>query len=278
MIIIAGAAGCGGSMNTSAAARSGLSDAEAQAFVNRALKDIASGYQVFHSYMIVLPQTLKNSDHRLRSVSTLAASGTKTTFTVAVTSGSGTTFRVNGSGVTLTRVCQPSGAACPDGHWSGSTRLAMPFVPKLNASDKAAVRSILLGSVHHYASLLAQGQQAVGTTQYPNAQAGLTAFSDPNSAASQFSAYQKNHNPVNDTSYLDAFTKADKYFTAANEPNAITAWQNDAGNAQSDLYAWVNDAVSWQISEIARAKLQADVAKFEHDLGLARADAIKASS
>ena len=64
-----------------------------------------------------------------------------------------------------------------------------------------------------------------------------------------------------------------------NEPNAITAWQNDAGNAQSDtVHAWVNDAVSWQISEIPRAKLQADVAKFEHDLGLARADAIKASS
>ena len=125
----------------------------------------------------------------------LAASGTKTTFTVAVTSGSGTTFRVNGSGVNLTRVCLPSGPVCSGGHWSGSTQLAMPSVPKLSAADKAAVRSIFLGSVNHYASLLAQGQQILGTTQYPNAQAGLAAFSDPNSAASRFSAYQKNHNP-----------------------------------------------------------------------------------
>jgi hypothetical protein len=140
------------------------------------------------------------------------------------------------------------------------------------------VRSILLGSVNHYASLLAQGQQILGTTQYPNAQAGLAAISDPNSAASRFSAFQKNHNPVNDTSYLDAFNKADKYFTAANEPDAMSAWQNDAGNAQSDLFAWINDAVSWQISEITAGKLQPDVGKFEHDLALARADAIKASS
>ena len=42
VIVIAGAAGCGGSKNTSASARSGLSDAQAKAYVNRALKDIAS--------------------------------------------------------------------------------------------------------------------------------------------------------------------------------------------------------------------------------------------
>lgn len=70
VVVIAGAAGCGSNKKTSAAAKSGLSDAQAQAFVNRALKDIASDYQVFHSFLIESPQTLKNSDSGLRSVTT----------------------------------------------------------------------------------------------------------------------------------------------------------------------------------------------------------------
>lgn len=49
-------------------------------------------------------------------------------------------------------------------------------------------------------------------------------------------------------------------------------------NAQGDLGAWVQDAVSWQIKEISTTTLQADRAKVQKDLGQARADAIKVSS
>lgn len=116
-------------------------------------------------------------------------------------------FAVNGFGTALTDTCHPAGDGCRGGHWSGPRTLALPAIPKLTAADKAAVRSILLASVNHYAGLLAQGQQALGTTQYPSAQAGLAAFSDPNSAASKFSAYQKHVNPANDMSFLQAFKR-----------------------------------------------------------------------
>lgn len=262
---------------SSSAARA-AEDAQAHAILARALKVIASDREDFHSYTLVSPVTLKNLDHSLRPVSSLAANGSGSGFFVSVRSASGTTFAVNGVGAVLTDPCHPAGAGCPGGHWSGPSTLALPTIPKLTAAEKSAVRSILLGSANHYASLLAQGRQALGTTQYPNSQAGLAAFSDPNSAASKFSAYQKHVNPANDLSSLQAFKKADSYFTAANEPAAISQWQNDMSNAQGDLGTWVQDAVSWQIKEISTTKLQADLAKVEKDLAQARADAIKASS
>ena len=55
---------------------------------------------------------------------------------------------------------------------------------------KKRVRAILTANVDHYAKLLAAGERALGSTQYANANAGLAAFNDPNSAASKFRDYQ----------------------------------------------------------------------------------------
>jgi hypothetical protein len=220
---------------------------------------------------------LKNVDHALRSVPSLKANGSGKTFSVSVVSASGTTFEVDGDGQYLSRVCKPT-SRCPGGHWPGSSKLTFAPVPRLTASEKTHVRSILLASVNHYSHLLSQGQQIIGPAPYPNANAGLAAFNDPNSAASRFSAYRKHPNPESDESYLAAFQRADHFFTAANEPQAIGTWRDDMGQAQSDVAQWVNAAVSWQISQISTANLQADAATVTRDLAKARADEVRASS
>jgi hypothetical protein len=137
--------------------------------IDRPLKVIASDYQDFGSYGIVTPFTLRNGDHELRSVGTLAANGAGKTFSVSVRSASGTTFIVDGSGLELQRSCAPIGPDCSGGRWSGSTRLAMPRVPLVTAADKAKIRAILTSSVDHYAHLLVLGEQALGSTQYARA-------------------------------------------------------------------------------------------------------------
>lgn len=263
---------------TKSAPTSLTSDHRAEADVNEALRVIAQQHEDFHSYGLVTARILGNLDHRLRSVKTLKASSTKTTFTVAVTSNDGTIFRVNGSGTRIDRVCSPSGGLCSGGHWRGGHTLVMPAIPKLTAAEKSRVRSILLASVNHYATLLHEGQQILGSTQYPSAQAGLRAFNDPRSAASRFSAYRKRPGPERDLSFLQAFSRADHYFTAANEPAAIGNWRDVMSNAQSALYAWVQNAVSWQIKQVSTTKLDADASRVTRDLARARALALKASA
>lgn len=141
-----------------------------------------------------------------------------------------------------------------------------------SAPDKVKVAAILSVSVDHYAQLFASGKAALGTTQYPNASAGLKAFDDPNSAASKFSNFRKSDNLQNDLSYLDAFKQADSYYTAANEPDAIGTWRDDMTNLTGDLYKWVDDAASWQISEISSAQLKADEQKVNADFAAAKSD------
>lgn len=275
LAFVSGAVGCGGTSRSATA-----ENAQAKAWVERALKVVASDYQDFHNYALVSPFTLRNLDHSLRAVPSLRATGLGGTFTISVRSGSGTTFEVDGHGVSLTRVCRPASSACPGGHWAGSSTLTLapvPRVPRLTSSQEAEVRGILLANLSHYAQLLSRGQEALGTTQYPNAQAGLNAFNDTNSAANRFSMFQKDANVYGSASYVDAFNRADRFFTAANEPQALTNWEDDTGTVQGDLAQWINDAISWQISEVQTSVLQADVATFEADLAKARADAIRAT-
>lgn len=84
--------------------------------------------------------------------------------------------------------------------------------------------------------------------------------------------------PERDVSFLHAFRKADHQFTAENEPAAIGDWRDTMSNAQSALYAWVQDAVSWQITQASSAKLAAGATRVERDLITAKTDALKASS
>lgn len=252
-----------------------VDDAHAKADLARALKVIASDYQVFGDYEVLTPYTLGNEDHKLRDIPSLSATSTKKTFTVSIRSASGTTFTVHGNGLKLSRTCGPKGPDCKAGVWTGSAQLALPKVPVLTAADKAHVQQILTASVDHYANLLTLGEQAVGSTQYPNANAGLAAFNDPNSAASRFSAYRKKSNPEGDLSFLNAFKKADNYYTAANEPQAISTWRDDMNDASVALNEWVNIAVGWQIREHTTLQLQAAEHKVTAALAKARLDVAK---
>jgi|SRR5579884_161548 len=247
-------------------------DSHAKADIARALKVVASNYQDFGDYTLVNRYTLRNLDHALRKIASLKVSGQGKTFTLSVMSGSGTTFIVRGDRLTLTRTCMPAGPGCPGGHWVGSRTLALPKVPVITASDKAKIGAILTASVDHYQHLLSLGEQILGTTQYATAIAGDNAFNDPNSAASRFSAYRKNPNPEHDLSFLVAFKKADNFYTAANEPAAISSWRDDMDTVSTDLNEWVNLAVGWQIREKTTAKLHAAEAKIERDLAKARTD------
>lgn len=247
-------------------------DAQAKADIARALKLVASNYQDFGDYTLVTRYTLGNLDHALRKITSLNAEGQGKTFTLSVTSASGTTFVVHGKRLALTRTCSPTGPGCPNGHWAGAKTLALPEVPVITAADKAKISAILTGSVDHYQHLLALGEQALGTTQYATANAGLAAFNDPNSAASRFRDYRQSPNPESDLSFLTAFKKADNFYTAANEPAAISTWRDDMDTVSTALNEWVNLAVGWQIHEKTTPQLQAAEAKIEHDVAKARSD------
>jgi hypothetical protein len=260
---------------TVSAAAQAADDARAKADIARALKVIASDYQVFGNYEVMTPYTLGNEDHKLRGIPSLSATSTKKTFTVSIRSASGTTFAVHGNGLKLSRTCRPIGPGCKAGTWVGADRLALPKVPVLTAADKAHVQQILTVSVDHYANLLSLGEQALGSTQYADANAGLAAFNDPNSAASRFSAYRKKSNPEGDLSFLNAFKKADNYYTAANEPKAISTWRDDMNDVSVALNEWVNLAVGWQIREHTTLRLQAAEHKVTAALAKARLDIAK---
>src|SRR4051812_17464635 len=112
----------------------------------------------------------------------------------------------------------------------GTPRLTSPR--GISASAKAKVRSILLANAKHYREELDQGVRIIGSTQYSDSFAGLAAFDDPNSAASRFRDYRKDSNPENDVSFLDAFKKADKFYNAQNEPDAIGTWRDQMSDVQ----------------------------------------------
>lgn len=247
-------------------------DATAEANVNLALQVIAGQYQDFGDYSLVFTKALGNLDHRLRSVSGLYASGSGQTFVVSVRSPSGTTFTVHGDRLRLTRTCKPIGADCKHGTWPGGKTLALAKVPVITAADKSSIRAILTASVNHYAHLLVIGEQALGTTQYANGAAGVAAFNNPDSAASKFRDYQQKYKPASDESFNTAFEQADRYYTAANEPTAITTWRNDMITATSDLSSWVQLAVGWQIREHSTSQLQAAERAVVSALARARRD------
>lgn len=143
----------------------------------------------------------------------------------------------------------------------------------LSAQAKAQVAAVLNGSIKHYLILLAHGKAALGNIQYNSSQAGSAAFDNPNSAASKFSRFRTIHRPEYDVSYIKSFGKADSYYNANNEPSdQISRWENDMGNVQADLSAWIQDAASWQIKSTSTAKLSSDEGKFYQDINTARKD------
>lgn len=142
-----------------------------------------------------------------------------------------------------------------------------------SAPDTQKVAAILSASTDHYASLLNAGKAALGTTQYADANAGLKALNDPNSAASRLGLFRTNTCLKNDpgANVISAYQQADNLYSGTS-PDALGNWNEDINNAASDICLWAGDAVSWQIKEISTTKLHADEQKVSDDLVKAHAD------
>ena len=161
------------------------------------------------------------------------------------------------------------------GDWTATVTLRRPgYNPAapISAQTRAKVTRTLVASVAHYANLLHRGETILGNAQYASGMAGDAAFNDPNSAASRFSTYQTRSNPTGDLSFLNAFDRADSYYTADNEPNAISAWRDDMSLATSALSEWVDIAIDWQIRDRSTADLQRAERKVTAALAKARGD------
>jgi hypothetical protein len=133
---------------------------------------------------------------------------------------------------------------------------------------------VLTANIAHYRSIFEQGQAIFGQAQYANDEEGSVAREGPTSAAARFRDYCKNVNPELDLSFLDAFRRADKHFTADNEPRAIRDWVDDMSFMHDDLSRWVHVAVDYQTStSTSQADLDAAAETVRQDLVKAEADA-----
>jgi hypothetical protein len=148
-----------------------------------------------------------------------------------------------------------------------------PSTNKLSASQKQQVSADLNAGLAHYVDTWHQGQQILGTTQYADANAGLNAMSDPNSAASKFSAWRKTSGIEQDiNTYLNAFNSADAFYSADTEPQAISSYRDDMGTLQADISTWVTDAVGWQIHTTDNATMAQDVQTINTDISQVQSD------
>lgn len=148
-------------------------------------------------------------------------------------------------------------------------------VPKLSPAQKQEVKTILTGSIDHYAQLLAAGKKALGTKRYASAMRGLEAFHQPGTPAAAFGDWRASSNAERDLSFMQAFKKADSFYTAANEPPAIGEWQTDMSVLPGDFNAWANTAAGWQVRSNTSAELAKAETQINDDLAAARADTAK---
>lgn len=145
---------------------------------------------------------------------------------------------------------------------------------KLGDATKTQVSSILQTALDHYVTAWKQAQDILGSTQYADANAGIAALGDPNSAASRFSSWRKSSGLEQDVNtYLNAFGKADAFYNAKNEPQAIGSWRDDMGQLQSDLAQWVTDAVGWQVRSTSDVQMSQDTSAINTDIAQVTADA-----
>ncbi|MDQ2791682.1 MAG: hypothetical protein M3Y73_19040, partial [Actinomycetota bacterium] len=145
------------------------------------------------------------------------------------------------------QVAFPFGAVTPStpaNDAAASLTVASPATA--SPADRDAAFAVLTASVAHYRSILEQDQAIIGHARHPNGGEGLVAMEDPSSAAARFASYLKNSSPELDMSFLDAFRKADKYFTADNEPQALRGWLDDMSFMHDDLGRWTHLAVDYQ--------------------------------
>jgi hypothetical protein len=152
-----------------------------------------------------------------------------------------------------------------------------PAAPKTTV-DVAHVKAYLSAGTEYYVKLFQQGQQALGTTQYADAYAGVAALDDPSSAASVWSRFNSTFSSTDHSgAATQAYNQASDLYTAANvdTSSAVNDWNDDINQAESDIGPWVRDATSWQISSISTAQLNSDAQTFQQDIARAKADIAK---
>ena len=146
---------------------------------------------------------------------------------------------------------------------------------KLTSAQVAQVKKILGDSLKRYRTNLAAGKAALGTTQYADAGEAVTAFYDPTSDVSKFRDWRSSSQAQYDVSFSDAFSEADDFYNADNEPAAIGDWRDDMSDVQWAGSDWIEVAVSWKIREAttyelirAEGALQAAFNKAQKDIDL----------
>ncbi|MEV6946848.1 hypothetical protein AB0N07_33760 [Streptomyces sp. NPDC051172] len=79
---------------------------------------------------------------------------------------------------------------------------------------------------------------------------------------------------------MDAFTKADAYFTADDEPASISDWRDDNSTLSADIAQLANDGLGVGGPDDAtyRQKVQDDANRFPHDCQIAEADVAKVAA
>jgi hypothetical protein len=152
----------------------------------------------------------------------------------------------------------------PDGAASGS---GAP-VPK----DSSKATQLLLGSVRHYADLLAAGQKIVGHTHYSDMSAYGEAFADSKSPAAAFAKFRVVPNPEADISYLDAERQAAAAYDG-DHGGTLNQWLNDMAKVKTDLAQWVATAARYQQGSATQATLDTAATTVTQDLAKATADA-----
>ena len=157
------------------------------------------------------------------------------------------------------------GSTNPDGSAGGTGSVAAP-------KDSAKSTQLLLGSVQHYADLLASGQKIVGHTHYADIAAYAKAFSNPNSPAALFAKFRTSPNPEGDISYLDAEHQAAAAYNG-DHGGALTTWLNDMAKVKSDLGDWIATAAQYQQGAATQAALDAAAATVTQDLAVAKSAA-----
>ncbi|MGH7239143.1 MAG: hypothetical protein ACREHG_03645, partial [Candidatus Saccharimonadales bacterium] len=103
------------------------------------------------------------------------------------------------------------------------------------------------------------------------------ALNDPTSAASTWSIYNQS---MQKTDYftahvVSAYNNASNIYPDGVQPSALSDWENDMSQTDSDLHQWTQQATSWQISEITTNQLTGYANTFNQDLAAARSDIAK---
>jgi len=138
--------------------------------------------------------------------------------------------------------------------------------------DKMKIVSLLQQNLNHFKQIWQDGNTALGTTQYPNAEAGLEALNDPSTDASKFSEFKQKENPALDNSYVDTIKQVNPLITTSNTTDKVSTWSDGQSKLTADMSQWVNDATGWQISSVSTTTLNADANVVNHDFVILQND------